>query len=94
MSFLSTACDRVVKLFSFARLAVLMLILVTSCASHTQQKQISPASELKASEREETLPLVKPVALPSAPESHKRDSSQEIERYDNSQLDSAPIDLE
>jgi len=70
--------------------------LALSCASPTQQKQVSPAA-VKGFEREETLLSVKPVTSPVIPESQassKRTTSQEIEVYDNLQIDSAPIEKE
>jgi hypothetical protein len=96
MSFLSTVCDKFVGIFSFAGFATLLLILVLGCASPMQQKQVSPAT-VKEFERDETLPLTKPVTPSVIPESYsssKHTTSQEIEVQDNLQIDSAPIEKE
>jgi len=92
MNFLSTACDKLVSVFSFAGFATLLLVLVLGCASTIQQKQVSPAA-VQEFEREETLPSVKPVT-PELQSSSKHTTSQEIEGHDNSQIDSAPIEKE
>lgn len=97
MSFLTTACDKLVRVFSFTGFATLLLVFVLSCASPMQQKQVSPAAAVKKSEREETLPSVKPVTPPIITEpqaSSKRTTSPEIEVHDNLQIDSAPIEKE
>jgi hypothetical protein len=97
MSFLSTACDKLVRFFSLAGCATVLLVLVLSCVCPTQQKQVSPAAEVKKSERDETLPSVKPVTPPATPESKassKQTTSQEIEVHNNSQIDTVPIEKE
>ena len=96
MSFLSTACDKLVRVFSFAGFAVLLLALALGCVSPIQQKQVPPAA-VKGGERGEVLPSVKPVNPPVIPESQassKRTTSPEIEVHDNLQIDSTPIEKE
>lgn len=96
MSFLSTACDKLVRFFSVASFATLLLFFVLSCACPMQQKQVSPAA-VKEFERDETLPSVKPINPPviTGPQSSpKPTTSQEIEVHDNLQIDSAPIEKE
>jgi hypothetical protein len=96
MSFLTTACDKFVRVFSFTSFATLLLVFVLSCASPMQQKQVSP-TEVKNSERDETLPLVRPVTPPVIPASQgssNRSTPQEIEAHDNLHIDSAPIEKE
>jgi hypothetical protein len=92
MNFSSTACDKFVRIFSFAVFTTLLLVFVLSCAAPMQQKQISPAA-VKEFEREVVLPSVKPVA-PESKSSSGHTTSQEIETHDNSQIDSTIIEKE
>jgi hypothetical protein len=97
MSFLTIACDKLVKVFSFFGFATLLLVFVLSCATPVQQKQVCPAAAVKKSEREETLPSVKPgtpTMITEPQTSPKRTTSPEIEVHDNLQIDSAPIEKE
>lgn len=97
MSFLITACDKLMRGFSFADSAALLFILVAGCASPTQQKQVFPAAAAKMSEREEALTSAKPVMLPGIPApqgSSKPTSPQEIKVNDHIQMDTTPIESE
>jgi hypothetical protein len=94
MNFWITVCDRIVRVFSFAGLAVMVLFLAAGCTCLAQHKQIPPASEQKAADRDENLPSVKPATPPVSPESQKHPSTDEIEVQGKNQADSAAIELE
>lgn len=94
MSFWTTACDRIMRVFSLAGLALVMLLLATGCTCLTQYKQIPQAAEQKATDRDENLPSVKPATPPVSPQSQKHPSTEEIEVQGKNQPDSAPIELE
>lgn len=91
MSYLNSICDNFLKVFSFACFATLLLFIL-SCAFPLQEKQAAP-TEVKKTEREEALPLVKPATPPvESPDSHRRATTQEIEAHDRLRIDSAPIE--
>ena len=97
MSFLSIACGRHVRLSSFAGSAVVLLVLVSGCASSAPKNRVYPASTVDVPKREETLATVKPVAPPVVSEpltSSKRTSSPEIEMQDHAHFDPAPIEVQ
>jgi hypothetical protein len=83
-----------VRAFSFAGLALMVLFLAAGCTCLTQHKQIPQAAELKAADRDENLPSVKPATPPVSPETQKHPSTEEIEVQGKNQPDSTAIELE
>ena len=75
--------------------SVILIVLVTGCASVTPQQPEAPTVPAKSSCQEETLQFVKPVmplAVPVPRSPSKQISTPEIEIHDNTEFDSSAIE--
>jgi hypothetical protein len=77
--------------------ALLVFVSGCACASHTQNMPLSPAATVCTSERDETLPSVKPVTPAGCSDPQRTSkpmSSPEIEVPDHMQIDCTPMELQ